>query len=198
MAVTRWPQPTVQFVSINNPSTVITRSSAPMPPEPPMKIRNSCVWIGGDDGLIRISVGDFRVESVEVQIDLKPYLPSAQPPEDVDLSLYESRSFERLRSGLVGGWQGDDGTTHPLIDGITFESVDLMGTFPETHVIASFKSEDRPGITFARKWLLYDELGNPVDHEYAEIYLMEDVEAMGYGLPPMSECVPGPDGLVWF
>ena len=86
----------------------------------------------------------------------------------------------------------------PLINGIDFVSVDLMGTFPETHVVASFRSEDRPGITFARKWHLYDELGNSVDHEYAEIYLMEDVEAMGYGLPPMSVCALGPDGLVWF
>lgn len=198
VAVARWPQPTVQFVSINNPSTVISRPSAPIPHEPPVKIRNSCLWLGGQDSLIRISVVDFTVESMEVQIDLNPYLPVASPPEDVDLSVYESRSLERLRSGLLGGWEGDDGTTRPLINGIDFVSVDLMGTFPETHVVASFRSEDRPGITFARKWHLYDELGNSVDHEYAEIYLMEDVEAMGYGLPPMSVCALGPDGLVWF
>ena len=64
--------------------------------------------------------------------------------------------------------------------------------------MALFHAVDRPGIQFGRRWRLYDELGNPVDHEYADIHLMEDVESAGGGLPPADGCVTDEAGVAWF
>jgi hypothetical protein len=60
-----------------------------------------------------------------------------------------------------------------------------------------FRAADRPGIQFARRWALYDELGNPLAPGYAAIYLMEDV-AGGGGLPAAADCRPDAAGVVWF
>lgn len=93
----------------------------------------------------------------------------------------------------------EDGSRRPYIRGVTFESTELRGSFPGTVLVALFRSEARPGIRFGRRWRLYDELGNPEDEwlEYADVGLMEDVEA-GDGLPEPAACVPDAEGIVWF
>jgi hypothetical protein len=53
-------------------------------------------------------------------------------------------------------------------------------------------------VQFGRRWALYDDLGDPEDLEYADIELMEDVEAAGYGLPAPHNCVADDAGVVWF
>ena len=64
--------------------------------------------------------------------------------------------------------------------------------------MAWFRARDRPGTLFARRWDLYDELGNPTDLEDADISLMEDIEAAGWGLPPLDHCLADAEGIVWF
>ena len=87
----------------------------------------------------------------------------------------------------------------PFIDGVSVDSVELRGAaFPDREVVAMFQASDRPGIRFARRWRLYDELGNPCDNEYADINLQEDILAGSGGLPPLDRCVPDADGIVWF
>ena len=81
---------------------------------------------------------------------------------------------------------------------MTFGVIELRGEFPDRAVVALFRAGDRPGIQFGRRWRLYDELGNPVDHQYADIHLMEDIESSGGGLPPAGDCVPDAAGVVWF
>lgn len=81
---------------------------------------------------------------------------------------------------------------------MTFNAIDLRGDFPDRVIVALFHAADRPGIQFGRRWGLYDELGNPIDHEYADIGLMEDVMSSGGGLPPAGQCVPDAGGVVWF
>jgi hypothetical protein len=88
-------------------------------------------------------------------------------------------------------WQSD-----AFIRGVEFDSVEIVGSFPHTEVVALFHAADRAGIQFGRRWPLYDDLGNPQPLEYAGIHLMEDIEAAGYGLPGLEACVPDDDGLV--
>jgi hypothetical protein len=86
----------------------------------------------------------------------------------------------------------------PFIEGVSFDTVELRGHFPGRQIVALFHAHDRPGIQFGRHWSLYDELGSPVEHEYADIGLMEDIGSAGGGLPAPGSCVPGADGVVWF
>ena len=99
---------------------------------------------------------------------------------------------------LSGGWHGPGGESHPFIEGVTFEAVELRNEFPETEIVVTFRAEGRPGVRFGRRWPLYDDLGNQRSVEYADIHLMEDIEAAGYGLPPSSRCVADEEGIVWF
>lgn len=69
---------------------------------------------------------------------------------------------------------------------------------PGHHIVALFQAEDGPGVLFGRRWDLYVELGNPVDHEYADIGLMEDVQSACGGLPAPDSCVPDANEVVWF
>jgi hypothetical protein len=54
------------------------------------------------------------------------------------------------------------------------------------------------GGQFGRRWPLYHDLGDPSHLDNADIELMEDVEAAGYGLPASDECVPDDADIVWF
>jgi hypothetical protein len=150
--------------------------------------------------LVGLDVERATVTEVVLDIDTAQFVAPAERPPGLDLDRYETEQRDGLRAAFFGGWEAEDGTRRPYIAGVTFESVELRGSFPETVVVALFRSEDRPGIRFGRRWSLYDELGNPEDEslEYADIGLMEDVEAGGYGLPEPAACVPDAEGIVWF
>lgn len=106
------------------------------------------------------------------------------------------RASSGLRASFRGGWEDEDGNRRPYIHGVTFEAIDLEGTFPEAAVVATFRHADRPRIRFGRRFPLYDELGNPVGgDDYWDIELMEDVETGR--LPPDAACVADGDGIVW-
>jgi hypothetical protein len=113
------------------------------------------------------------------------------------MTKYGADELEKMRASLFGGWHAEKRERHPFIRGITFESVELDGEFPYTAVVARFRANDRAGILFGRRWTLYDDLGNVEPLEYADIHLMEDIEAAGHGLPPMSQCAPDDTGVVW-
>ena len=106
--------------------------------------------------------------------------------------------LDGLRGAFFGGWRSESGEQHAFIEGVEFDSVNIIGAFPRTEVLALFQAADRPGIQFGRRWSLYDDLGNPQPLQYAEIHLMEEIEAAGYGLPRLEACYPADDGVVWF
>ena len=95
----------------------------------------------------------------------------------LDAQQFEHDQLDRLRGAFLGGWGTPEGGTTPFIEGVTFDVIEVRGEFPDRVIVALFHAMDRPGIQFGRQWGLYDELGNPVDHEYADIGLMEDVES---------------------
>jgi hypothetical protein len=121
-----------------------------------------------------------------------------QPPPDFNEDQFEQAQLAELRESLLGGWQDGDGSTRPLISGVSFDTVELRGEFPNRSIVALFHSSDYPGVQFGRSWRLYDELRNPEDLEYAHIHLMEDIESATGGLPPPDQRKPDPDGVVWF
>lgn len=158
------------------------------------------VWLGnpGDSALVAAGPGDASLRELRISLDCRPWMPQPQLPAGFDAHEFELAQLDRLRRAFLEGWLTSEGDTKPFIDGVTFDVIELRGSFPDRAVVALFHAGDRPGIQFGRRWRLYDELGNPLDHEYAGIHLMEDIESSGGGLPPPEDCVPDAAGLVWF
>jgi len=158
------------------------------------------VWLAdpGASTLIAAAPGRSGVRELRISLDCRPWMPRPQLPAGFDAQQFEDDQLDRLRGAFVGGWRGPEGGARPFIEGITFDVIELRGEFPDRDVVALFHAAGRPGIQFGRRWRLYDELGNPVDHEYADIGLMEDVESAGGGLPPAGRCVPDESGVTWF
>ena len=156
------------------------------------------VWLVAEspDAVVWVDPCSGTTGEIRVDVDIGPGAPEPTRTAGVDLDEFEAAQLAALRAGFGGGWTGEDGTEYPFIDGIDFDSVELRGRFPDSHIVARFRARARPGIAFARRWNLYDELGNTQDLEYADIHLMEDVESDG--LPPAEACQPDGDGVVWF
>ena len=163
-------------------------------------VREHEVWFGnpGSGALTVAGPGDASPRELRITLDCGPWMPQPQLPDGLDQRQFDQAQLDRLRGAFLGGWHTSEGRTEPFIDGVTFDMIELRGDFPDRAVVALFHSQDRPGIQFGRRWRLYDELGNPVDHEYADIHLMEDVVSGDGGLPAAGDCVPDADGVVWF
>lgn len=163
-------------------------------------VREHEVWFGnpGSGALTVAGPGDASLRELRITLDCGPWMPQPQLPDGLDQRQFDQAQLDRLRGAFLGGWHTSEGRTEPFIDGVTFDMIELRGDFPDRAVVALFHSQDRPGIQFGRRWRLYDELGNPVDHEYADIHLMEDVVSGDGGLPAAGDCVPDADGVVWF
>ncbi|MEX1008144.1 MAG: hypothetical protein WD271_09920 [Acidimicrobiia bacterium] len=151
--------------------------------------QGALVWLDARDGTTSV---------LTIVCDLAENAPAPVPPTGVDLDQFEQQELEGMRASLLGGWRDQSGKTQPFLEGVEFERIELRGRFPDTQVVSTFRAADRPGILFARRWNLYDELGNTSNLEYADIHLMEDVKAVGRGFPPLDECEPDVDGVVWF
>ena len=177
-------------------------------PGPEVRARDGEVWLGnpGAGALTVAAPGRTRVRELALTLDIRPWMPRPQLPDDLDPVRFEQAQLDHFRRWFLGGPPDHlEGTgpdqpagAEPCIDGVSFDAVELRGGFPHCEVVAAFRAADRPGIRFARRWRLYDELGNPCDHEYASVYLQEDIIAAGGGLPAIGRCVPDADGIVWF
>jgi len=163
-------------------------------------VDGAVVWFRAARGsaLVAIDVETGGLRQVAVDVDCSELVAAVSVPDDLDPVAYESGELDGLRGAFFGGWRSESGEQRPFIRGVEFDSVDLQGSFPDTAAVALFHAAHRPGIRFGRRWPLYDDLGNPQPLEYADIHLMEDIEAAGYGLPPLENCVPDSDGIVWF
>lgn len=147
---------------------------------------------------VRATRVDGALREVVLEVDLADFVPEATAPDNLDVGEFESTQLDHLRGAFSGGGQSETGERRPFSDGVDFDSVEIVGGFPHTQVVALFHAADRPGVQFGRRWRLYDDLGNPEPLEYADIHLMEEIEAAGYGLPAAAACVPDEDGVVWF
>ena len=157
-------------------------------------------WLAdpGASILAAAAPGRSGVRELRISLDCRPWMPRPQLPAGLDAQQFEHDQLYRLRGAFLGGWGTPEGGTTPFIEGVTFDVIEMRGEFPDRVIVALFHAMDRPGIQFGRQWGLYDELGNPVDHEYADIGLMEDVESASGGLPSARRCVPDEAGVVWF
>jgi hypothetical protein len=164
-------------------------------------VAGGTVWLVRADrrALVSVDVTSGEVTEIGLAVDCAHQAPVPEPPPGLDLDGHEQAELGFLRDSLLGGWTNvETGATLPFITGVTFDNIRLEGTFPSTAVVALFHAEGRPGVQFGRRWALYDELGDPDDLEYADIDLMEDVEAAGYGLTALENCVADDAGIVWF
>jgi hypothetical protein len=164
------------------------------------RARGGEIWLAdpGASALVAAAPGRSGVRELPISFDCRPWMPRPELPAGFDSQQFEHDQLDRLRGAFLGGWQTSEGDTEPFIEGVTFDSIELRGQFPEAVIVALFHAADRPGVQFGRRWRIYDELGNPVDHEYAGIYLMEDVKSAGSGLPPVDSCVTDEAGVAWF
>jgi hypothetical protein len=157
------------------------------------------IWLAGPGSstLLAAAPGRSGVRELRISLDCRPWMPRPQLPAGLDTQQFEHDQLDRLRAAFLGGWRTSEGSTEPFIEGVTFDSIDLRGEFPDAVIVALFHAADRPGIQFGRRWRLYDELGNPVDHEHADIYLMEKVQSAGSALPPADSFVTDETGVAW-
>jgi hypothetical protein len=164
------------------------------------RARGGEVWLADPRGsaLVIAAPGRSGVRELRISLDCRPWMLRPQLPPGLDSQQFEHDQLDRLRGALLEGRHTSEGDTKPFIEGVTFDSIDLRGGFPDGVIVALLHAVDRPGIQFGRRWRLYDELGNPVDHEYADIHLMEDVKSAGSGLPPVDSCVTDEAGVTWF
>jgi hypothetical protein len=177
-------------------------------PGPEVRACDGEVWLGnpGAGALTVAAPGRTHVRELALTLDIRPWMPRPLLPDDLDPVRFEQAQLDHFRRWFLGGPPDhperndpdQPAGAEPFIDGVSFDAVELRGEFPDCEVVATFQAADRPGIRFARRWRLYDELGNPCDHEYARVYLEEDILAGSGGLPPLDRCVPDVDGLVWF
>ncbi len=201
--------PVVQFAPIDGGEHRVTEAPGlGQDPGPEARVRDGEVWLGqpGASALTVAAPGRARARQLALALDIRPWMPSPQLPADLDPVRFEQGQLDLFRRWFLGGppdhperaCPDQPAGAEPFIDGVSFDAVELRGEFPGCEVVATFRAADRPGIRFARRWRLYDELGNPCDHEYASVGLQEDILAGYGGLPALDRCVPDTDGLVWF
>ena len=121
-------------------------------------------------------------------VDISQFAPPLRrPPDDqIHAHIDEVRhKFDRLESF----WRSPDGATSPLSDGLTDASISAEGEWPDARVVVTLRHRRRPGLVLRRTLPLFDDGGFPIDHEYADIHLMEDLDT-NY-LAPADEAVDG-------
>ncbi|TWP34134.1 hypothetical protein [Leekyejoonella antrihumi] len=108
-------------------------------------------------------------------IDISHFAPPLNQPPHEEIREQIDR-VRRMFDHLDGYWSSEDGATSPLSAGLTDPSVTVEGDWPQTRVIVTFRHRRRPGLLLRRTLPVFDDEGLPVDHEYAGIYLMEDLD----------------------
>ncbi len=138
----------------------------------------------GEQPPVRIDADTLQVIDWPIDVDLTRFLPAARPPEGIDPVAHAEEQRQYLERSQV--------------EGATFLRVFVDGTFPDTELVVHFRSHHRRGITFGRRWPLFDDFGVPQSLDYVTIEMEEDVVAAGHGLPPIHRCEPDDQGIVWF
>ncbi len=121
-------------------------------------------------------------------VDISRFAPPLRKPPDDQIHdhIDEVRhEFDHLESF----WHSSDGATSPLSDGLTDASVSVEGDWPDVRIVVSMRHRRRPGLILRRTLPLFDDRGFPIDHEYAAMDLMEDLDT-DY-LAPADEAVDG-------
>lgn len=132
--------------------------------------------------------GSARVVYEADTLDVSQFSPHPRRPSQEEID----EAIEKVRgqfSNLGGFWTADDGSSHPLVRGLSAPSVSVEGDWPDSHVVVTFKHTSRPDLVLRRQLRIFDDEGYPVEHEYASIHLMEDLDT--YHVPPAEDAVNG-------
>lgn len=125
-----------------------------------------------------------RADSVDVS-RFAP-VPHRPPPDQIREHIEDMRwRFDHLDAF----WHSADGTTGPLSSGLSDPCVSVEGEWPDARLVVTLRHNRRPGLVLRRTLALFDKTGSPIDHEYADIHLMEDLDT-GY-LAPAAEAADG-------
>lgn len=156
----------------------------------------------GDSTIVAVPLDGSAPRYYDVSgVDTSSYLPPPPPPIEAEPT--EQEICKRLADALFGGWVFINPDTEerenprPYIHGVTIETVERHGSFPNTEIVITFSADIHPGIRFARKQRIWDNDGAvSAVIRYMDVNLMEDVEACGHGLPPEPQA--DASGTVWF
>ena len=113
-------------------------------------------------------------------------VPHRPPPDEIDEAIEKVRS---QFSDLGDYWTAEDGRSHALVRGLSDSSVSVEGDWPSSRVVVTFQHTSRPHLTLRRQLRIFDDEGYPVDHEYASIHLMEDLDTDH--VPPAQDAIDG-------
>lgn len=142
----------------------------------------------GVDVLAVSASGAVRtIHSVD-SIGISRYAPRLHRPPQQEIRKHIEDVRHRF-DHLDAFWRSEDGTTSPLSRGLSDPSVSVEGEWPDARVVVTVRHRRRPGLVLRRTLPLFDETGAPIDHEYADIHLMEDLDT-DY-LAPAEEAVDG-------
>ena len=121
-------------------------------------------------------------------IDISQFAPPLRRPPDDEIDAHVEKVRQKF-DHLESFWHGQDGATSALSEGLTDPSVSVEGEWPDARVVVTMRHRRRPGLVIRRTLPLFDEGGSPIEHEYADIDLMEDLDT-NY-LAPADEAVDG-------
>jgi hypothetical protein len=132
--------------------------------------------------------GSVRTILAADAIDISATEPPLVRPPDVDIRAHIER-VRREFDHLDAYWHDQDGGTNPLSEGLSRPTVTQPGEWPDSQLVVTFRHSIRPGLWLRRTYGLFDETGQPVDHDDAAIFLMEDLDTGC--IAPSSEAVDG-------
>jgi hypothetical protein len=153
--------------------------------------RRSLAFVPRDRGVDVLAVspmGTVRVVHSADSIDVIASAPPLRRPASQEIEDHVRR-VSRMFENLDEYWRTADGVTQPLVQGLTDPSVAVEGGWPRTRLLVTLKHPQRPGVLLRRTLPLFDDAGQPIDHEYAVIHLMEDLDT--HHIAPATEAVDG-------
>jgi hypothetical protein len=165
----------------------VSRPGMPLPPE------------RQDRSLLRLSApsaGDIEVTEFTQWPDIAARIPEPSLPDGVNPDEWAEFQCASIRASLTHVSRGVTGTEiRPYIKGANIESVSLAGRFPATECLIRFTLEAIPGIPFARRLRLFDDLGAPKRVDYEALWLKEKIESGG--IPAPRHLILDVDGVAW-
>lgn len=121
-------------------------------------------------------------------LDVSRFAPVPRRPPQDDVEEAIGKALGQF-SDLGGFWVAEDGSVRALTRGMSDPSVGVEGDWPTCRVVVTFKHTSRPGLVLRRQLRVFDDEGQPINHELAAIHLMEDLDT--HHLPPAQDAVNG-------
>lgn len=119
------------------------------------------------------------------QVDISSYLPEPKARPDFDPIKFANEWRDNLLRARLG-------------PKVVIEEVELLRSYPDTHLAVLFRAESRPGVLFGRRQRVFTEAGLPhPELQLFDVHLTEDLQAVGYGLPLPGERHADKRGIVW-